>query len=217
MYIPQAILHTDGGQVLASSAVSGDQNFWVTILMIVMLFSGVGLWTMIKKKPNGGNRQDEDAEPFPAIQATTNQHIKADAALESLVETPDLRVAQAEIILIRYSNGRRRKFSDLKSGLELLELPFLAGVASDTGSRSKLDIEMRKIAFTELARRERLGDIESKVLKVYARNTENTFGKTIQCQAIKELAIRTENEKHEPSVVIVTKKAEPAESPAVTV
>jgi hypothetical protein len=76
---------------------------------------------------------------------------------------------------------------------------------------------MRKIAFTELARREKLGDIESKVLKVYARNTENIFGKTIQRQAIEELTTRTGKEKHEPSVVIVAKKAEPAESPAVTV
>ena len=80
-------------------------------------------------------------------------------------------------------------------------------MVSGIESRQHLDIEMRKIAFMELVRRGQLCGIESKVLKVYAKNSASSdrgkpkggkgeFGKTIQCEAIKELAARTKSEKH---------------------
>ena len=196
MYILQTVLHTDGGQVLASNTGDSEQTFWIAMLMIVLVSSAVGLWVMIRKKSSEDSPQDEIYDYPATTQAAINHHTKMDYKLESLVENPASHSTRGL---------RRRKFADLGSGLELLELPFLVGVVSDTGGKSKLDAEMRKIAFTELARRERLGDVASKVLKVYAKNSacggpkggEGGFGKAIQCQAIRELSSRTKTQKHE--------------------
>lgn len=190
MYIVQTML--------ASGTGDGNQTFWMVMLMIVLLSSGIGLWTLVRRKAGGTNSQDESSDYSVAFQTATNQHTKADFPQESFGNSAPEIARAAKLFNHPSKNPSRRKLADLESGLELLEQPFLAGVVSNTGGRSKLDIQMRKIAFMELARREKLGDIASKVLKVYAKNQENLFGKTIQCQAIRQLSVRTKNEKYEP-------------------
>ena len=80
---------------------------------------------------------------------------------------------------------------DLAGGMEMLELDFLLSIVEKTGGDGKNDVTMRKLNFNELLRREQLNEIDSNALKVYAVDEGNLYGKDIQCQAIKELTVRT--------------------------
>ncbi len=80
---------------------------------------------------------------------------------------------------------------DLAGGMEMLELDFLLSVIENTRGDDKNDVMMRKLNFNELLRREQLNEIDSDALKVYAVDEGNLYGKDIQCQAIKELTVRT--------------------------
>jgi hypothetical protein len=83
------------------------------------------------------------------------------------------------------------KERDLAGGMEMLELDFLLGVIEDTKSDDKNDVAMRKLGFNELLRREQQKEIDSGALTVYAVDESNLYGKTIQCEAMKELTKRT--------------------------
>ena len=205
MYITQIMLTSVNG--------SGEETFWMSILVIVLLSSGVGIWTLVRRKA-GRNNLSEYSEYDPTVLSTEgmNRHKKTDAIIETLIKKS--AVSETGQYSIRSSRkgvvGRRfRKAADLQSGLELLDLPFLTGMVSDIESRQHLDIEMRKIAFMELVRRGQLCGIEGKALKVYAKNSayggpkggNGGFGKAIQCEALKELAARTRSEKHAMAVV----------------
>jgi hypothetical protein len=206
MYIPQIMLTSANG--------GGEETFWISILVIVLLSSGVGIWTLVRRKAGRHNPSEEYSEYDPTVQSAEgmNRHKKKSACggIETLIKQS--AVPETGQYSIRSSRkgavGRRfRKAADLQSGLELLELPFLTGMVSDIESRQHADIEMRKIAFMELVRRGQLCGIEGKALKVYAKNSASSacggpkggkggFGKAIQCEALKELAARTKSEKH---------------------
>jgi hypothetical protein len=191
----------------------------MSILIIVLLSSGVGIWALVRRKAGRNNPSEEYAEYDPTVQSAEgmNRHKKTDAIIETLIRQSavpetgqysirsDFASATPDRSLRKGAVGRRfRKAADLQSGLELLELPFLTGMVSDIESRQHTDIEMRKIAFMELVRRGQLCGIEGKALKVYAKNSacggpkggKGGFGKAIQCEALKELAARTKSEKH---------------------
>ena len=85
----------------------------------------------------------------------------------------------------------RERGRDLAGGMEMLELDFLLSVVESTKGDDKNDVMMRKLNFNELLRREQLNKIDSNALKVYAVDEGNLYGKDIQCQAIKELTVRT--------------------------
>ena len=80
---------------------------------------------------------------------------------------------------------------DLAGGMEMLELDFLLSVVENTRGDDKNDVMMRKLNFNELLRREQLNEIDSNALKVYVVDEGNLYGKDIQCQAMKELTVRT--------------------------
>ncbi len=80
---------------------------------------------------------------------------------------------------------------DLAGGMEMLELDFLLSVVENTKGDDKNDVMMRKLNFNELLRREQLNEIDSNALKVYVVDEGNLYGKDIQCQAMKELTVRT--------------------------
>jgi len=80
---------------------------------------------------------------------------------------------------------------DLAGGMEMLELDFLLSIIENTRGDDKNDVMMRKLNFNELLRREQLNEIDSNSLKVYAVDEGNLYGKDIQCQAMKELTVRT--------------------------
>lgn len=80
---------------------------------------------------------------------------------------------------------------DLGSGMEILEMDFLLGVVENTKGDDKNDVEMRKLVFNELLRREQLDAIDSNALKVYTVDEDKLYGKNIQCEAMKKLTERT--------------------------
>ena len=83
------------------------------------------------------------------------------------------------------------KNRDVSSGMELLELDFLLGVIEDTEGNDPNDVTMRRLDFNEVLRRSKQDQIESNALTVYAVNKGDLYGKTIQCEAMKELTKRT--------------------------
>ena len=89
------------------------------------------------------------------------------------------------------SDSAKEKAKDLDSGMELLEPNFLLSVIENTKGNDANDVAMRKFTFNELLRRKNQNQIDSYALKVYALDAGNLYGKTIQCEAIKELTKRT--------------------------
>lgn len=89
-----------------------------------------------------------------------------------------------------------QRSEDLESGMELLELDFVLGVIESTDGTDKNDVMMRKLCFNEVTRRNQQNEIDSYALKVYALNDNNLYGKDIQCEAMKEMALRTEHKFH---------------------
>ena len=88
----------------------------------------------------------------------------------------------------------RERGRDLAGGMEMLKLDFLLSVVENAEGDDKNDVMMRKLNFNELLHREQLNEIDGNALKVYAMDEGNLYGKDIQCQAIKELAVRTARE-----------------------
>ena len=87
----------------------------------------------------------------------------------------------------------KQKAEDLESGMELLELDFLLSLIENTEGSDKNDIIMRKLCLSEVLRRNQQNEIDSYALKAYAMNEGNIYGKTIQCEVMKELSVRTEH------------------------
>ncbi len=87
----------------------------------------------------------------------------------------------------------RVKGKDLAGGMEILELDFLLSIIEKTGGADRNDVMMRRLNFDELFRREQLNEIDSSSLKVYAKDEDHLYGKDIQCQAIRELTIRSKH------------------------
>ena len=87
----------------------------------------------------------------------------------------------------------KQRAEDLESGMELLDLDFLLSLIENTEGTDKNDIIMRKLCFNEVLRRDQQNEIDSFALKTYAMNEANLYGKNIQCEAMKELAVRTEH------------------------
>ncbi len=86
-----------------------------------------------------------------------------------------------------------QRSEDLESGMELLELDFVLGIIENIDGADKNDVTMRKLCFNEVTRRNQQNEIDSFALKVYAINDGNLYGKDIQCEAMKEMALRTEH------------------------
>ncbi len=89
------------------------------------------------------------------------------------------------------SSARGRRGKDLSSGLELIEVDFLLDVVENTKSDETKDVTMRKLAFEDLMRRNKIHELDSAALKIYALNESDLYGKDIQFEAFKELAERT--------------------------
>jgi len=87
--------------------------------------------------------------------------------------------------------GEGGKARDLGGGMEMLELDFLLGVIENTRGADKNDVGMRRLSFNEVLRREQQNTIDSEALTVYAVDESNLYGKSIQCEAMKELTKRT--------------------------
>ncbi|MCK5174130.1 MAG: hypothetical protein KAR47_12120 [Planctomycetes bacterium] len=88
-------------------------------------------------------------------------------------------------------DASRRRDRDLRTGMDVLDLEFLLTVVENTGGNDTNEIAMRKLSFNELMRTQRVHELDSSALKVYAMDEYGHFGKDIQCEAMKELTERT--------------------------
>jgi hypothetical protein len=79
--------------------------------------------------------------------------------------------------------------------MELLAVDFLVGVVERTGLSDQRDITMQRLCFAELVRRGGLRAVASYALKVYILDGEEFYGKSIQCEAMRELSSRTGTDK----------------------
>ena len=183
--------------VLATSVGDSEGTFWIVILMIVLLSCGVGIWSVVKRRTGEKDWQMEEIL-YPSEIQGQNMEPKKTVYEVISPEGNSVSVSAKDEHLQNNSSPERRqkKTADLEKGLELLELPFLINVVGNIEDGEKQDIEIRKIVFNELVRRGNLSRIEGNVLKIYAKNPKNLFGKSIQCQAIAELAGRTNDKRH---------------------
>ncbi len=85
----------------------------------------------------------------------------------------------------------KKRTRDLQSGMELLELDFLLSIVENIKSNTQNDVTMRKLNFNEVLRRQKLSQVNSRTLTVYAVDRSDLYGKDIQCKAMGQLAERT--------------------------
>ena len=193
-------------QAIIAANSNDEETIWVTMLVIVLIAAGAGVWSFVKKKPG---RLDEQQEDWPYYSSsseagfhngkwplqqqgtieTTKKHF---AVTSSTKSSPDIEIAPVKSPLSRIREHVDRKQEDRRGGMELLDLDFLLNVVSDTQVNGNVDVTMHKLIFKELIRRNKLSEIKSKVLKEYVLNKGSLYSKDIQCEAIKELASRTE-------------------------
>jgi hypothetical protein len=86
---------------------------------------------------------------------------------------------------------RVKRNRDTQTGMEILDLDFLLSVIENTDATTENDITMRRLGFNELIRTNRVNEIDSASLKVYAMDEHGWFSKDIQCESFKELTNRT--------------------------
>ncbi len=193
-------------QAVIAAYSNDEETIWVTMLVFAVIAAGAGVWSFVKKKPG---RLDERQDDFPYYSSSSEAgHHKWKGPLQQqgAIETPekhfvvtsstqsssDLEMALAKTPLSRKRSSAGRKQADRKEGMELLDLDFLLSVVSDTEHNGSADVTMHELIFKELIRRKKLSEIESNVLKEYVLNKGSLYSKDIQCEAIKELALRTE-------------------------
>jgi len=189
---------------------NGNDTFWIQMLVLVILVASFGVFSLIKTKSNRGKEQQRDyTENVPSgvtkrrwkwqIQPLQGNIANQTAvARQSLAKNQNVATKLMEKQKNRFGDTNKKKAQkDLQGGMELLELDFLLSVVEDTQGNDSNTVTMRKLSFDELVRRDRLHTIDSNVLKIYAKNTNNLYGKTIQREAIEELTKRTAHRRND--------------------
>ncbi|MHC4292702.1 MAG: hypothetical protein ACYSTX_00275 [Planctomycetota bacterium] len=183
--------------------------FWSQILILVVLGSFWGVYNLVKKKKNEFGEQQE------VEMASTRQTIRKNWSAYKLAEKfkklrkkyskKDFEGVHARSFFnnpgstgkVDVKSGHlAKKKRELQRGMEILDLDFLLSMVENIDGDDPNDMIMRKLCFDELFRRVRLDHVNSQVLKVYAVNQENSYGKDIQCEALQELADRTAHHVH---------------------
>ena len=197
--------------ILAAGNTDGDDTLWMQMLVFVILAASWGVYSLVKNKPdNFKDRQQnyiENNHPAGTVARWKFQLLRRNVARRKAVTQKYATKAQSperpEEPVLDFDNPDtaswekpkndlvREKGKDLHSGMELLDLDFLLSVVEHTEGKDENDVTMRKLNFNELLRRKKLSQADSNVLKVYAINQGNLYGKDIQCEAIRQLAERT--------------------------
>ncbi len=202
--------------ILAAGNSEADDTLWMQMLVFVILAASWGVYSLVKNKPdNFKDRQQnyiENTHPAGTVARWKSQLLRRNVARRKAVtqkyatKAQDIRLHSPELPeepVLDFDNpdtaGRekpkndlvREKGTDLHSGMELLDLNFLLSVVEHTEGKDENDVTMRKLNLNELLRRKKLSQADSNVLKVYAKNQDNLYGKDIQCEAMKQLAERT--------------------------
>ena len=147
----------------------------------------------------------EKSERFPGLSPGNSKGISQGP--EATETVPLYRNIPAEQTIQSIPKKR-----DLTGGMELLDRKFLVPTVERTDSTDGRDITMRCLCFVELVRRNELWAVAGPALKVYTVDEQGFYGKSIRCEAMKELATRTGAiPEGEPSV-ISEKHLEPRQS-----
>ena len=191
--------------ILAANNNMDEGNFWVTLLVLIILGGVVGIGSLIKTRakrlkiqelhrPEGAIRSvSQRKRQIEAFQALKDKYVEKYLKTEepkTIIKEPMFDFEAAETSGARKEIGKTEK-KDLDSGMEILELDFLLRIVEKTKGRSKKDVTMRKLAFNELIRREQVSALNSKALNFYTLNKQNVYEKNIQCAAMMALAERT--------------------------
>jgi hypothetical protein len=188
--------------ILAAGNGEGEDAIWMQMLVLVIVVALIGVGSIVKTQANkfkGQRRgrwtsyiwQNWRTKLVKALKGSrvgVLEATQAKAAIKEpvLFDTPD--VSNQEKVRAESAGGKGK---DLAGGMEMLELDFLLSIVDNIKGDDKNDVMMRKLNFDELIRREQLGEIDSNALKIYARDEGGLYGKDIQCEAIKELTVRT--------------------------
>ena len=192
--------------ILAVGNSDGEDAIWMQMLVLVILVALLGGGSLVKTRVSSFKDEQQN---YPEGGGTSytwlHRLIKPLKELKKkrlgILETAQSKATIKEPVLFDTPDaaGRERpkgeaaqgKGRDLAGGMEMLELDFLLSVVENTKGDDKNDVMVRKLNFNELLRREQLNEIDGNALKVYAVDEGNLYGKDIQCQAIKELTVRT--------------------------
>jgi len=191
--------------ILAAGNIDGEDTIWIQMLVLVILVALLGVGSLVKTRvssfkdeqqnyPEGGGTSytwlHRLIKPLRELRDTRlgilTAQSKATIKEPVLFDTPDAAGRERP-----KGEAARERGRDLAGGMEMLKLDFLLSVVENAEGDDKNDVMMRRLNFNELLRREQLNEIDSDALKVYVVDEGNLYGKDIQCQAIKELTVRT--------------------------
>jgi hypothetical protein len=185
--------------ILAAGNSDGEDTIWMQMLVLVILVAILGIGSVIKTQASRFKGQGGRGSYIwlrwlikPLKELRYNRLGVLAAQSKVTIEEPVL-FGSPDAAGREKPEGEsaRGKGRDLAGGMEMLELEFLLSVVEEAGGDDKNDVAMRQLNFNELIRREQVNEIDSNALKIYARDGGGLYGKDIQCEAIRELTVRT--------------------------
>jgi len=190
---------------LIFALVEGEDAIWMSLLVLVIVAAGWGLYSVVKTRVGGfggenvyysgrrghysrlGRLKGVIGEYKERLLGGIAESVRKKAAGGRSGLSVSAGRGAAEKRRLQAAKGSR----DLAGGMELLGDAFLVGVIEDVGGRNGRDVLMRRMSFEELVRRGGLAGLSSEGLKAYAVDKGHLYGKAIQCEALGELARRT--------------------------
>ncbi len=197
-------------QAILIADITGDEesSFWMQLLVFLIVAVVWGVYYNLTDNNRSKNKDQQQKLPAKSRFRFRLPHkpvaLRKGIVQEYIAKMKDRRNLSQEPKLDFGSLGTagrknpkkknklaKEKNKNLQSGMELLELDFLLSIVENTKGNAQNDVTMRKLNFNEVLRREKLSQVKSKVLTVYAINRGNLYAKDIQCKAMEELAERT--------------------------
>jgi len=194
--------------ILIANIGDEESTFWIQILVFLVVAVSLGVYSLTKNNRSKDQQQNIAytksrwrfqlphkpvalrkgiVQEYIARMKDTRHHIP-NLSQEPKLDFDSLSTASQKNPKNTLATEKNK---DLQSGMELLELDFLLSIVENTKGNDQNDVTMRKLNFNEVLRREKLSQVKSKVLTVYAINRGNLYGKDIQCEVMGELAERT--------------------------
>ena len=171
------------------AASDDEEGFWATLLVFVVLAAGWGAYNLFKTRAQrlSGRGQHRRFRPVDIAKDAVSEWF---TGLKTVV-TPKEAGRFTKDITVEQTLLSGPKKRDLQSGMELLAKDFLVEVAEQTDNTGHHDIAICRLCFNELVRRGELRALSSNALKIYITDEQGSYGKSIQCEAMEELANRT--------------------------
>jgi len=187
--------------ILAASNMDDEGNFWIQILVLLVLGAVVGVVGLIKAKAKKFKAQEQHrprGSGRPYKEGSEQIRAVKDKYVEFFLKTAQPKTDSQELLFDfkaadTAKSEKQKKGVDLNSGMEILDLDFLLKVVENTKGKNKKNVTMRQLVFNELVRREQLDLMSSKTLNFYTMNKGSVYDKQIQCEAMTELAKRTKD------------------------